>query len=164
MYMHTGEMEETFLRSQAQPSNLMSLIEGNDVIKSQAAEAVKAIQRNTKQRDEGLALATLYDLKLDDDLQARGHNSLGPLSNEENRLLKTHLAEKYNTMDDDAPERLLVHELEDIRIGMLRYARTGFSRRDCDARVCVKVNGQTEMGIIQNIFQIRIPSRRPSPE
>ncbi|KAJ7192991.1 hypothetical protein GGX14DRAFT_577655 [Mycena pura] len=133
----SGEMEETFLRSQAHAANLMSLIEGNEEIRSQAAKAVKAIQRDTNQGDEGLALATLYNLKLDDDLQGRNYQ-LGPLSNEENQLLKTRLAEKYNTMDDDAPEGLMVHELRDITIEIVRYA---------------------QMGIIQNI--IRIPIRDP---
>src|ERR1700761_300092 len=158
MHVHTGEMEETFLRSQAHAAHLMSLIEGNEEIRSQAAEAVKAIQRDTNHGDEGLALATLYNLKLDDDLQGRNYQ-LGPLSNEENKLLKTRLAEKYNTMDDDAPERLLVHELRDITIETVRYARMGCSLYDCDARVSIIVKGQTEMGIIQNI--IRIPIRDP---
>jgi hypothetical protein len=155
-------MEDTFMRSQAHAANLMSLIEGSKEVQSQATEAVKAIQRGTDHRDEGLALATLYNL--DVNLQAhdtRRNNRLESLSHEDSQLLKAHLAEKYGSMDVDTPERFQVHKLKEIEINALRYTCIGISTHDCDARVCAMVNGRKEMGIIQSIVQIRNTSRSP---
>jgi hypothetical protein len=163
-------MEDTFMRSQAHAANLMSLIEGSKDVQSQATEAVKAVQRGTNHRNEGLALATLYNL----DVNRQAHDArptnyqLEPLSHEESQLLKAHVAEKYGSMDVDTPdhERFRVHKLKDIEINALRYTCIGISTYDCDARVCAIVNGKKEMGIIQHILQTRIrnTSRPPLAE